>query len=219
MSGWSYSGIKDFEQCARKYHEVKVLKKYKRQETAQTLYGTQLHKHAETFIEDGVPLPTAFAFLQPVMEAIERMPGTKLCEHAMGLLEDLTPCEFMDAACWTRGVADLIVIAPDGASARCFDYKTGNDRYPDTDQLLLMALMIFQHFPTVQRVSGGLLFVLKGTVFRHQVERHQAEKLWWRWRERVARLDAARAANRWPETRSGLCRKHCPVLDCPFNGA
>jgi hypothetical protein len=197
---------------------VKVLKRYPREETVQTLYGTNLHKQAELFILEGRPLDKDFAFLQPIMDSIKAMPGEKLCEYKMGLREDLSPCDFFADDCWVRGVADLTVLSEDGTLARCFDYKSGSDRYPDTDQLLLMALMLFQHFPTVQSVSGGLLFVLKGTVTKHKVKRHQAEQLWWRWRERVARIAASQANNHWPPKQSGLCRKYCPVVTCAFQG-
>jgi hypothetical protein len=100
-----------------------------------------------------------------------------------------------------------------------YDYKSGSDKYPDTDQLLLMSLMLFQHFPTLQSVSGGLLFVLKGTVSKYKVKRHQAEQLWWRWRERVARIEAARANDKWLPKSGGLCKKYCPVKSCEYNGA
>ena len=218
MKAWSYSGIKDFEQCARRYHEVKVLKNYPREETEAQGYGTNLHAQAEGFIKDGTPLTPEFSFMQPVMDSIARMEGRKLCEHEMGVRVDLTPCKFDAPDAWARGIADLIVLSPDETKARCFDYKSGGNKYPDTDQLLLMSLMIFKHFPTVQSVSGGLLFVLKGTVAKHRVERDQAANLWWRWRERVSRLEAAHANGVWNPKKSGLCRKYCPVKTCEFCG-
>ena len=218
MSAWSFSSVKDYETCARKYHEVKVLKHYPREETEQTLYGTALHKQAEDFIQYNKPLDKDFLFLKPILESIKAMPGDKLCEWKMGVKEDLTPCDFFAPTAWCRGVADITVLSPDRTTARCFDYKSGGDKYPDTDQLLLMALLIFAHFPTVQSVSGGLLFVLKGTIAKHRITRAQMEKAWWRWRERVARITAAQANNHWPPKQSGLCKKYCPVKTCEFNG-
>jgi hypothetical protein len=146
------------------------------------------------------------------------MPGEKLCEFKMGLRDDLSVCDFFADDCWVRGVADLVVLSPCGTKARSFDYKSGGDKYPDTDQLMLMALMLFQHFPTLQSVSGGLLFVLKGTISKHKVQRHQAEQLWWRWRERAAKIESSIAANYWPPKQNGLCKKYCPVVHCEFVG-
>jgi hypothetical protein len=215
---WSYSMLKDFEQCARRYNEVRVLKHYPREETDAQDYGTRLHKAAEDFIKDKEEVTPEFGFLVPVLESIAAMDGTKYCEHEMGVRIDLTPCKFDAPDVWGRGIADIIVISPDETKARCFDYKSGNDKYPDTDQLLLMSLMIFKHFPTVQSVSGGLLFVLKGTLAKHRVERDKAAELWWRWRERVTRLEAAHANGVWNPKKSGLCKRYCPVKTCEFCG-
>jgi hypothetical protein len=54
---WSHSSLKDYEGCARRYHEVKVLNNYPFQETEQTRYGKELHKAAEDYVKDGTPIP------------------------------------------------------------------------------------------------------------------------------------------------------------------
>lgn len=218
MAKHSYSTIKAYETCPRQFHEVKVLKKYPREETEATIYGTQLHEQAERFIRDGKPLDESFKFLQPIMDSLGAMPGRKFCEHEMGVTEKLEPCGFSDPNYWVRGIADLLIVNDDNLTARCFDYKSGNDKYPDTDQLMLMSLLTFAHFPHIRKVSSGLLFVLKGTSSKHTVHREQQEDLWWRWRERVARLDASLYHGVWNPKSSGLCKKHCPVLTCEFNG-
>ena len=41
---WSHSALKDYEGCARRYHEVKVLKHYPFKDTQATLYGKEVHK-------------------------------------------------------------------------------------------------------------------------------------------------------------------------------
>ena len=46
----SYSGIKDYEGCPRRYHEVKILKKFKSKDTEATMYGTAVHKAFEDYI-------------------------------------------------------------------------------------------------------------------------------------------------------------------------
>lgn len=218
MAKHSYSGIKAFEQCGRQYHEVKVLKKYPRTETEATIYGTLLHSIAESYIKDGTQLSPSFQFLQPSLDALNAMPGRKITELEMGVKEDLTPCGFHDENYWCRGIADLVIIDDDNLTARVFDYKSGSDKYPDTDQLMLMSLLVFAHYPHVRLISSGLLFVLKGTSAKHKVTRDQVDNLWWRWRERVARLDAAHANGVWNPKQSGLCKRHCEVLTCEFNG-
>ena len=218
MAQHSYSGIKAFETCPRKYHDTKVVKLYPREETEQTLYGTALHEQAELFIKDGRPLDQSFKFLKPTLMELSAMPGRKFPELEMAVTEALVPCDFKDPEYWCRGIADLVIVNDENLSARVFDYKSGSNKYPDTDQLMLMALLIFKHFPHVRRVSGGLLFVLKNTVQKFAMDRDKEHELWWRWRERVAKLDAAHHHNNWPEKSSGLCRKYCEVVDCHHNG-
>jgi hypothetical protein len=145
MTKWSFSGLKDFEQCGRKFHEVKVLKRYPKMDNAANLYGTALHKQAENYILHHTPLDKDFKFLQPILESLKAMPGDK-------------------------------------------------------------------------SVSGGLLFVLKGTLSKHRITRAQIEQAWWRWRERVAKLEAAHTTGVWNPKQSGLCKKYCPVTTCEFQG-
>lgn len=218
MAAHSYSGIKSFETCGRKYQEEKILKLYPREDTEQTLYGTRLHEQAELFIKEGRPLDPGFAFLQPTMDRLAGMEGRKFPEYEMALTADLSPTGFKSPDYWVRGIADLVIVNDDNLTARVFDYKSGSDKYPDTDQLMLMSLMIFKHFPHVRSVTGGLLFVLKGTVQKYKVTRDMEEVLWWKWKERVAKLDAALHNNVWQTKSSGLCRKYCPCVGCPYNG-
>jgi hypothetical protein len=218
MKAWSHSSLKDFETCPRKYHEVRVLKNYPREETEATIYGTQLHEAAECYIRDGAPLPKGMEFLQPTLDSLKAMPGRVFCEHEMALRADLSPCGFKDSDVWVRGIADLLIVDDDNLTARVFDYKAGGNRYPDTDQLTLMSLMVFANFPHIRRVTGGLLFVVKNTVTKHKVDRDQGGALWWKYRERVARIEAAHDSGVWNPKQSGLCRKWCPVTTCEFNG-
>ena len=60
----SYSSVKDFEGCPRRYHEVRILKKFKSQDTAATMYGTAVHKAFEDYIRDGTPLPEQFKMFE-----------------------------------------------------------------------------------------------------------------------------------------------------------
>jgi len=218
MAKHSYSGIKAFETCGRQYNETKVLKLYPREDTEATLYGTQLHEQCELFIKDGRPVDESFKFLEPILTPLAAMPGRKFPEYKMALTERLQPCEFDSKDYWVRGIADLVIVNDDNLTARVFDYKSGSDKYPDTDQLMLMSLMVFKHFPHVRKVTGGLLFVLKNSIQKHTVHRDQEAELWWRWRERVAKLDAALYHNVWTAKSSGLCKRYCPCIGCEHNG-
>ena len=53
---WSYSSLKQYQNCPRQYHEIKVLKNYTIKETEQMRYGTEVHKALEEYVRDGTPL-------------------------------------------------------------------------------------------------------------------------------------------------------------------
>jgi hypothetical protein len=216
MKAWSHSALKDFEGCARRYHEVRVLKKYTQKETEQIRYGKELHKAAEDYVKDNVPIPAHFSFVQPTIDALLAKPGTKYAEYEMGLTVDLRPCGFKDDNCWVRGIADLLIVDEESLTAWVVDYKTGKDKYPDKEQLTLMSLMVFAHFPIVRMVKSALLFVVKDTMVKHKVVLEEATNYWQDYRERVARLEAAFANNVWNPTSTPLC-PWCPVKTCEFN--
>ena len=77
---WSYSSLKTFEQCPRKYYHLKVAKDIKDGDTDATRYGTSMHTVAEEFIRDGVEIPAQFSYLQPALEQLKAIPGEKHCE-------------------------------------------------------------------------------------------------------------------------------------------
>ena len=213
---WSHSSLKDFEGCARRYHEVKVLKNYPFQETEQTRYGKDLHKAAEDCVKDGTPLPKQFEFIKPTVDALLAKPGRKLPEHEMGLTVDLQPCGFNDENRWVRGIADLLIVDDEGLTAWIVDYKTGNNRYPDTDQLKLMSLLTFAHFPHIREIKSALLFVVKDTIVKYRMTFEETEKAWWEYRQRIAKLSAAFEHDVWNPTQTPLCG-WCPVKGCEFN--
>lgn len=213
---WSHSGLKRFEQCARQYHEVTVLKRYPFTDTKHTIYGKDVHKAIEDYGRDGKPLPPEFMMFQPVVDALLAKPGRKLFEHEMALTKDLRPCDFKSDDRWVRGIADLLIVDDDNLTARVVDWKTGNDKYPDRDQLVLMSLMVFAHFPHIRSVSSALFFIVKGSMVKHKMVREDADAAWWDYRERVAKLEAAHEFGVWNPSQSPLCG-WCPVKDCTFN--
>ena len=213
---WSHSALKDYEGCPRRYHEVKVLKNYPFKDTEATLYGKEFHTAAELYIKDDKPLPPQFSFAKDTLDALKAKPGRKLCEYEMGVRADLTPCGFLDKDVWCRGIADLLIIDDDNLTARVVDYKTGNNKYPDREQLKLMALMVFAHFPHIRRVSGALLFVLKDDIAKASYMVGEAEEYWWDYRQRVARIEQAHESGVWNPKPTPLCG-WCVVKTCEHN--
>ena len=210
---WSHSSLKDYEGCAKRYQEVKVLKNFPFVENDATRYGTEFHKAAEDYIQDGVLLPEQFNFAKATLDALIAKPGRKMCELQMALTTDLKPFDWKSKDAWVRGIADLIIVDDENMTAWVVDYKTGNNKYPDREQLKLMSLMVFAHMPHIRKVNSALLFVVKDDMVRHAMTLDQADAEWWQYRERVARIEQAHDAGVWNPRPSPLC-PWCPVTTC-----
>lgn len=216
---WSFSSIKTFEQCPKKYFHLKVVKDYAEDQNVEhLLYGTEFHKAAEDYINGNSSFPEKFKFAKSSLDNLKNRPGQKLCEYEMGLTANLEPCGFKDPNVWWRGIADLIILEDNGV-ARVLDYKTGSSaKYADKGQLELMALAMFKHFPQVQSIKAGLLFVVAKTFVKASYSKHDEAELWEKWLKNYGRMKTAHEKNVWNPHPSGLCKKHCVVLSCSHNG-
>lgn len=214
---WSFSRIKAFDTCPKQFYHVNVLKQFPYQETEAMRYGTEFHTAAEHFIRDGTPVPERFSFALPTLEALAAKPGEKHCEQKLGITAELEPCGFFDSNVWFRGIADLIII--DGDVATYVDYKTSKSaRYAEKGQLELMAMCIFLHYPQVQTVRAGLVFVIANDFVKSSYERKGMKELWRKWLSNYGSMETAFDKDVWNPKPSGLCKRHCPVTECPHNG-
>lgn len=219
IAPWSFSKIKSFEQCPKKFYHLKVAKDYKEPETEAMLYGTAVHLAAEEYVRDGKPLPPEYMYIKAPIDALCAKQGEKICELEMGLTADLEPCGFWDKDCWYRGIADLVILDKEEKTAWVIDYKTGkNTRYADKGQLELMALCVFKHFPEVETVRGGLLFVVCNELIRDKYEASSAGEMWEKWIADYNRMEQAYKNDVWNAHQSGLCKRHCIVTECVHNG-
>jgi hypothetical protein len=194
-----------------------VVRDVKDPPTDAIMYGKSFHEAAELYIKEGKPIPPQFSFAKNALDNLKQLEGEKLCEYEMGLTASLEPCGFKDPNVWWRGVADLVIL--NGKEARCLDYKTGKSaKYADTDQLELMALAMFKHFPEVERVKGALFFVVSKNFIKDSYDGENQDKMWAKWLAEFNRLKFAYENDVWNPRPSGLCKKYCPVLECPHNG-
>lgn len=217
VAAWSYSKMKAFETCPKQFYHVTVLNQFPFKDTDATIYGKEFHTVCENFIRDGAEVPPKFSFVKPTLEKLASMPGDKHCELKMGLTADLEPCGFFDKDVWFRGIVDLLII--DGDKARVIDYKTGKSaKYADKGQLQLMALCVFKHFPQVETVKGALLFTVANEIVKQDYSIKNEGPMWTPWLQKYASLEQAYETDVWNAKPSGLCRKHCPVVECPHNG-
>lgn len=210
----SYTSLKQFDNCPRQYHEVRVLKKYPFVKTAESEFGDRAHKALELCGRDGIPLPDEFKNYQWVIDDIvRRLPGTVTYEHEFSLSASgsVVPHRAWNQKYWT-GKADVLAI--NGDHAIVIDWKTGSSRYPDPDQLEMMGMFTLMQFPQINRVSGMLLFLQDGTAETAEVSRSTFSVISGKFYTSAKNIEFAQDSGKWPMNKTGLC-PYCPVTDCP----
>ena len=214
---WSFSSLKTFQQCPRKYYHTKILKDVREPDTTATLYGKSAHTAAEEYIRDGVPIPPQFEYMKSMLDQLNAIPGEKLCEVMLGLTKDLQPCEFHADDVWWHGIADLVVLDEANGIAHSVDYKTSkNARYADVKQLDLVAAAIFAKYPKIKTIKSALLFVVSKEFVKAKHHAEMKEKYLEKPALDVARIEAARENGVWNPISGPLCR-FCSIKTCEHN--
>ena len=214
---WSFSSLKTFQQCPRKYYHTKIAKDIVEPDTTATLYGKSAHTAAEEYIRDDKPLSPHFAYMQATLDELKKIPGRRLCEVKLGLTKDLEACDFHATNVWWHGIADLVVINEEKQLAHSVDYKTSKSaRFADSKQLELVAAGLFAKFPQINKVKSALIFVVskefvKATHYREMMPKYVEKPA-----QDVARIEAALKNGVWNPVKGPLC-KFCSVRQCEYN--
>lgn len=218
IPAWSFSSLKTFTTCPKKFYHAKVAKDVKEPEGEAAMYGKEVHSAAEFYVRDGTPIPAKFDFIKPALDSLIKIPGDKHCEFKVALTESLEPCDFFDKECWFRGVADLLIVNEEKGEARVIDYKLGKSKYADLGQLELMALAVFKIFPKITVVKGGLLFLTEGKFVPTVYEAQQQHRYWGNWMPTITMLEGAYSSGVWNAKPNGLCKQYCWVTSCTHCG-
>jgi hypothetical protein len=214
---WSYSSLKTFQQCPRKYYHTKIAKDIKEPDTKATLYGKRMHTVAEEYIRDGTPIPLEFDYLEPTLKTLANIPGEKHCEVKLGLTRDFKACDFDAPDVWWHGIADLVIINEEKGLAHSVDYKTSKSaRYADIKQLDLVAAGIFAKFPQVKKIKSALVFVVSKEFVKSDHNKEQELHYVAQMLPDIKRIESSLKTNVWNPVSGPLCR-FCAVKDCEYN--
>lgn len=215
---WSYSSLKTFEQCPKKYYHLKVAKDVIDTPHEAALYGSSVHKAAEEHIRDGKPMPKKYSYMEPILDALKKIPGDRYCELELGLTKDLQACPFKAPGVWWHGIVDLLIVDAPKGIAHMVDYKTSKSaRYADVKQLDLMATAVFAHFPAVRKIKSALLFVVSNEFVRKEHHTNNRQEYIDGVLPVVNRLEKSLEHDVWNPVRGPLCR-FCPVKQCEHYG-
>lgn len=215
MTTWSYSSVKTFAQCPKKYYHLKIAKDIVDSGSTATLYGEELHKAAEEYIGVGTAINPKFSFAKELLDKLKSIPGGKYCELKLGVKKTPTgyePCSFSDIDAWWRGIADLVVVQDDLAFS--IDYKTSkNAKYADTKQLDLIAAALFVHFPKIKKIKSALAFVVSKEFVHKEHHAELRDSYFNVFDSELIRLTVAKNTGVWNASSGPLCG-FCPVHHC-----
>jgi CRISPR/Cas system-associated exonuclease Cas4 (RecB family) len=205
----SYSSIKMYMNCPLRYYHQRVRKAVTDPGSEATHHGERIHKFLEDRLKTNTELPQEAAHYEPLTTAIINSlgEGELLVEQELTLNVELKPTGWFDEDAWLRTKIDVLVV--NQKQAKVLDWKTGK-RKPDFDQLELYALQIFTHYPEVERVAVGFVWLKDKAMDREVYMRQDAAALWEKLLTQIKRIEKSMETEVWPARPSGLCR-FCPA--------
>ena len=190
---------------------MRVIRDFVEKPNEHALWGEQVHTAFEYRMLNGTPLPEGMQQWEPIASKLASIKGEKFCEHKFAIDSSFAPVPYKEA--WSRGIADLFVL--DKTKAGVFDYKTGK-RKPSA-QLSLYAGYIFSHYPEVETVATGFVWLKEKKLTKEVFTRENVSTIWQYFLPTVRKLEDAHANDKWPARPSGLCKGWCAVTSCVHN--
>jgi hypothetical protein len=213
---WSYSVLKNYETCPRRYHAYNVARDVTEPESDAIKQGHAVHAAFKARVAEGAKLPLGMGMHEPMLAKLAAAPGEIHTEQKLGLSSAFAPTSFNGKGIWFRIVLDYANVRPDG-TATVIDYKTGRVA-EDITQLELSAATLFAHDARIQRVKAALVFVSHEQIEQAEFVREQTTEIWSGILPRVRKVVEARQRQDYPPKPGGLCKRYCAVVSCPFHG-
>lgn len=206
----SFSKLNTFENCAKRFFYT-YIEPLPQTTSYESAVGTRVHKALENYgrTGDATHLTEESIKHKRIVDNILSRNGDKYYEYQMAIAATKEPCAWDATELWFRGIADVLVV--DGNLAFCLDYKTGKPKN-DPTQLTLLALLTFAHFPSVEEVKSGFLWLAHDDLSITTYQRRYSDALWGALESRIQRAQEAVAKGEYPCTPTKLCG-WCPAQD------
>lgn len=216
---WSFSTLKAYELCPKKYYFEKVVKTHKEGTTATGDWGLAAHKAIEQRTLRNTPLPLGMTHYEATVASVIQSPGRTYGEQKMAVNRNYKPTDWFASDVWFRAIADIA--KHNGKGFVLVDWKFG--KYTDDwkDQGLVMANAALCSLPEVETVGVGFVWFAGGNPPPVSLQTYTRDTIWQPWSEilpRVDRMEEAHARVDYPARQNYLCSKYCPVIECPHNG-
>lgn len=226
---WSYSKLKNYETCPRRYQAVDVDKSVPQERSEALDRGDELHEAMRRRVEGGEPLPAHLVYMKHWAEKLTKLlhpyqiiqTELKLSTDRMGV-----PTAYFDKSTWVRTKIDYLRVLPNEDTGRDFghivDYKTGkmpsSPKGWDGTQLTINAFMVFQNYQTIDKLRVDYLWTEYNDTTHEIFTRAETPAAYSALLPRVSLLENAHVTGQFPPKPGGLCENYCPVSSCEHHG-
>ena len=225
---WSYSKLKNYETCARRYSEVELKKSVQEAKSDELARGDALHEAMKSRVGSDKTLPPEFIYMESWAKKLtkELSPFQIIqCELKLAVDKQGRPVGFFDRDVWLRGRIDYLRIIPvmgsDGRATHdighLVDYKTGKPK-EDWTQLMLQAHLVFCHYHNLQEMRTEFLWTEYSDTMHENFKRFDMDQAISGITPRVIKLEQAHKTGVFEPNPCGLCRDYCPVVSCEYHG-
>jgi hypothetical protein len=198
-----------------RWSEIRLLKHFQDAPGPEMLWGNRVHQAIAKTLNPGAPLPDEMLMYQKWIDKVKSLPGKIYVEQKYAINKDFQPTTYFADDVWYRGIGDVVKVG--GTRAAILDWKTGKIKV-DSVQLMLMAQCVFSHFPEVEKVHTGFVWLKEDCTTPEEFTRQAVADQWPSLLERVASMKNAYDTDDFPPKPSGLCKRHCPVTTCKYHG-
>lgn len=231
---YSSSKRKTLAQCPLKFYHTYVAKSYPFVETPAVLIG----RHCDTVLENAIAsgiepdldeLREKLEHIHPEYEHLDNLvagvdaaheyavtrPGIKVLQKRVALDQRLQPTAVdwrAKSKLFDSAMFDLVTLDPDPSKVYVDDWKTGNDGFPDWDQIEDYSVYMFSVLPKVQVVEGSIVWLRKGrhnTNIVHkltkQFRRGDLRKTVQRWADAHGQVMGYNKQSDWPAQPNKMC--------------
>lgn len=223
----TWTKLSTHEQCPRMFEDRYLGPKKPFVETEQSKWGNEVHKAMEDRIKlrELTPLPASMQRFQKYLDAalVAQERGLEVIpEWNIGITREGKPCDYWDKDVWLRDKIDLAILGE--RTALLQDYKTGKWK-SETGQLALNSWPVFALRSDVDVINTRYLWMQGGDQLKRVYTRGEEggdavslDKIKKTFMMRLQRVENDLASGVFKPTPNGLCKKHCNVLDCEYNG-
>lgn len=225
---WSYTRLKNYEVCPKRYYETDVLKNYNDGDDNPDLqWGETVHDAMAKRCKDGIPLPDGMpAHFEKWAQKITAGGGIIDAELELAIDASFGPApwfgdkdrrtgQLLGPQPWFRAKVDLV--KRQGPIALLVDWKTGKI-VEDSFQLALSAACAFAKYPELVAIRCSFVWLKEDAESSETFYRKDMPTMWRALWPRISALTQSHQSLSFPPQANRMCRRWCKVVSCPNHG-